>query len=396
MSAFEQISSLKSLRFAWDQINAGATGKRRKSSGIDNESIEDFAANADANLRVLQERVRRSRGDYEFADLKGHLIPKPNGSLRVISVPTVRDRIVQRSVLKHLSDTDHCGLANEVSYGFVKTRSVSHAVGQAKALRRSKPYAYKSDISKYFDEIDRGVLEGRIRTQVKFKSLRRLLINMSHCEIASSTTSRNRAIKKCGIRTGRGIRQGMPVSPFFANLFLSGFDAAAIAQQLKMVRYADDFIVFTKDEASCLAAHEFCKRELSFLDLSIPELGASEKTRVFQPDEDAEFLGVGIVRNSGSYAVRVLPKQFDSIRSRFLEYRDIRKLIAEGVSLAGLTKRLEGVAAGYVGAYRFCDNVADLEVALDDWREKLITGVLSDLGLDVSVLTPERRAFCLG
>jgi RNA-directed DNA polymerase len=87
----------------------------------------------------------RSQGGYQFSMLRAVPIPKEHGRYRIICIPTVRDRIVQRAVNAYLAKGDRCRLANEVSYGFIPNRSVEKAVKRAAELRREKKWAYKTD-----------------------------------------------------------------------------------------------------------------------------------------------------------------------------------------------------------------------------------------------------------
>lgn len=93
----------------------------------------------------------------------------------------------------------------------------------------------------------------------------------------------------------------MPLSPFFANLILKDFDKNIEANEYKMIRYADDLIIFTDSHSECLEIHEFCKNLLNTLELRIPEPGHDSKTKIYRPDETAEFLGVGLVRAGETY-----------------------------------------------------------------------------------------------
>ena len=102
-SALSKTSSLISLHDAWNYINRKSRGNKRNSSGIDNQSINDFAQNLERNLLGIRAALRSS-GGYQFQSLRAHLIPKANGKTRVICVPTVQDRIVQRAISDYLAE----------------------------------------------------------------------------------------------------------------------------------------------------------------------------------------------------------------------------------------------------------------------------------------------------
>lgn len=392
-SALLIISSINSLRDAWNYINGKAHGSSRNSAGIDNQSINDFAQNLERNLLGIRAALISS-GGYQFQSLKAHLIPKTNGKTRVICVPTVQDRIVQRAISDYLAEGDKCKLVNNVSYGFIRGRGVKKAANRAKNLREKRPWAYKTDITSFFDKVDRQSLNTTIAKKVRSSSLHKFLIDATKCEIYEPKLQRQKTIKKQGIIAGNGIRQGMPLSPFFSNLLLRDFDKATEMHGLKMVRYADDLIFFTKTEAECREIHEFCKRELKILNLDVPDIGIKSKTQIYSPDQPAEFLGVGLEKDGKGYSLRILKPQFVAIRTKLLNLSDMSFLNKEGITLSKLSRRLDGAMSGYSSAYDFCDNSEILEERLIEWKQELLTKIFRDgIGINLESLSPEQLLF---
>jgi len=392
-SALKQISSLSSLKKAWKYLDHKTVGRRRESVGIDNISINEFTLNAEHNLLKIQQQIRSESG-YQFNDLKAHIIPKANGKQRVICVPTLNDRIVQRAVVDFLSDGDKCKIKNSVSFGFVRNRTVEQAVSRAKNLRHKKSWVYKTDITAFFDEIDRHILKKSIVKSVKYRSLHSLLIAASKCEIFEPKTYRQKVILKQGIKKGYGVRQGMPLSPFFANLLLKPFDSYIESHELKMVRYADDFVIFSKTEQGCKEIHSLCKCALQDLNLKIPEIEENTKTQIYPPEKSAEFLGIGLVKSGKEYKMKVLPEQMVIIKTKFFQFSNFKYLIDNNVNLSTLNKKLEGSLAGYIGSYHYADNISDVEVALESYKKNILLKIYSNgLSIDIDKLTSDQRYF---
>lgn len=392
-SALFTISSIHSLRSAWAYIQNNSSLRSKNTKDINKESINSFAAKRDSKLKELSESIRSQTG-YKYSNLKPVLLPKPNGKYRVICIPTIQDRIVQRALSEFLANGDKCNLINKVSYGFIKGRSAKDAAITARNHRGKKPWAYKTDITQFFDNIPREELKNLIKSAVKHRSIHQLLIDAIECEVVENIEERKKKIIKAGIKIGKGVRQGMPLSPFYANLVLRDFDTEIQKQGLHMIRYADDLIILCKTKELCLKAHDICKSELKKLSLSIPEPDIKSKTVIYQPNDTAEFLGIGIVPNGKQYSIIILKDQKNKITQRIIDLSDFKTLLEEGITISKLGQRLEGVISGYFDAYSHCDNLNQLSDALDSSRDKALIKIYTDgLGMNLKTLSPEKIKF---
>jgi RNA-directed DNA polymerase len=150
-------------------------------------------------------------------------------------------------------------------------------VKEAQALRRLKRWVYKTDITAFFDSIDRDVLREKIAHHVRDRSLHQVLISAANCELAPTSREKEKRIKAAGIQVGKGVRQGMPLSPFFANLLLKNFDESIQNANISMVRYADDLICFCETNDACSAAHDLVGAALLKEGLAVPPVGPQSK-----------------------------------------------------------------------------------------------------------------------
>jgi len=392
-SALGWVSRTESLQSAWGSFFSNASPRSRKSAGVDQESLFDFDRNPSAGCRALLQNMRSPAG-YAFSALRAIPIPKDNGKYRIICVPTVRDRIVQRAVNFYLAKDDKCGLANDVSYGFIPNRSVKKAVARARDLRRDKNWVYKTDIAAFFDSVDRQLLSDRIRRHVRDRSLHPILISASCCEIDRPNRSIAKRIFDAGIRDGRGVRQGMPLSPFFANLLLKDFDRAIVRAGIPMIRYADDLICVAGSESECQAIHLLVAAALANEGLAVPDIGEESKTRIYGPDEPADFLGLQLTPQSGEYLLEVPAKQTAKIRQRILSFADLGAPENQGITATNFFSRLEGVIAGYLGAYEFAHNAKHFEESLEAARRDSVALIVKKmLKVEVDELDSAGRYF---
>jgi RNA-directed DNA polymerase len=392
-SALDWVSRTESLHGAWESLFSRSSPRSRKSCGVDEESLADFDRKPTAGCRDLMTSMRSQRG-YQFSMLRAVPIPKEHGKYRIICIPTVRDRIVQRAVNAYLAKGDRCKLANEVSYGFIPNRSVEKAVKRAAELRRDKKWVYKTDITTFFDSVRRDLLRGSILRHVKDRSLHPILIAASQCEIEEPNRSTAKKIDAAGIKKGHGVRQGMPLSPFFANLLLKNFDSAIQLAGIPMVRYADDLICVSESEAQCHAIHAIVGQALAKEGLTVPPIGPDSKSRIYGPDHPADFLGLQLRPQNGEYVLEVPAAQTGKIQQRIVGIADLGSPQNKGITLPSFYRRLDGLIAGYLGAYEFAHNASHFEVALSSARREAVAKLFKrTLNLDVNLLSHEQRQF---
>ena len=392
MTAFQHVSDIDSLRQAWKSLLDHTPSRHRGTSGIDGESVRQFADKADRNLRQLSYYLRSAC--FHYNRLKVHFEEKPTGGLRPICVPTVRDRIVQRAVLEYLHSLPNrrYRLENDISYGFIKGRTVSQAVERAVTLRNSFPWVYKTDISKFFDTLPRPALKAQLTRFIRLRSIHPLLLDAIDCEIEPRDTIQKEKLSRTHLKVGVGVRQGMPLSPYFANLLLRSFDADIQKNGFRAVRYADDLIILASSEQECRHIHEFCKTSLDSLGLSIPDVG-DKKTHIWSPTESAEFLGVGLELDSKSrYVVNLTDHQMAGKRERLLELADNKTIHSHNLTLSVLLRKLDGRIDGWLGCYDYVNNLDAFEQRLMDWRKLALEKLFAEQ-LGLTDLTKIRRCF---
>lgn len=392
-SAFLEVTAPDSLKRAWNHVNGTARRESRHTQGVDGQSLDSFYVDQQRNLANLGRDLRQR--SFDFSELRPHLVPKLDGRDRLICIPTVRDRITQRAVLNFLTLAYQHLFANHISYGFVQSRSVQQAAEQACKLRRTHPWALKTDIASFFDTIDRERLRRAIRSIVRERSLHALMFGALDCEIAAPSTSRAARLARLGIRRGVGVRQGMPLSPLFANLFLHNLDSEIIRRRIPAVRYADDLLFFGNDEADCLAIYEVCTAMLDEIGLTLPPLGAvASKSVIAGPHETVEFLGLGLMPRDNGYVLTVGPKQIEAIRAQLYGMSNVKELLAQGVTLRTLNPKLVARCTGYLAAYECCSNYSELAHHIEDLRKSALRRLYTDgLGIDIEHASAEKRAF---
>jgi CRISPR-associated protein Cas1 len=288
------IFSLDSLRLAWDKIR-----RNKGCAGVDGETIARFGQNTDRNLMTLHKHLLS--GTYRPMPLRRFVIPKTNGKQRVLGVPTVRDRIVQQALLMAL----HPVLEPQFetcSFAYRPGRSHKTAVQQIRYWHHcGYDWVMDADIVQYFDNIQHNRLFAEIEERIHPNVLQRLSPRLGEGFRATSPIfALLEAWVSAGVMTHdgiifpeKGVPQGSVVSPILSNIYLDDFDEIVMASNVKLVRYADDFVILAKRESDIYRAQEQVADLLQSMDLQLHP----EKTQITTFDRGFRFLGHVFVRD---------------------------------------------------------------------------------------------------
>jgi group II intron reverse transcriptase/maturase len=228
------------FQLAWEQVQ-----ENRGCAGVDGESIAHFARHADQYLNDLRDAVAEEK--YRPLPLRQILIPKRQGGWRRLGVPTVRDRLIQQALLNVL----HPILEPQFepcSYAYRPGDRIGWRLRRlATGANRGYEWVLDADIVSYFDNIDRDRLLTEVAERVNHPLLLALIAGWISAGVLSEAGL---------VFFAKGIPQGAVISPILANVYLDDLDKALTALGLKVVRYADDFVVLARTEARILQAQQ--------------------------------------------------------------------------------------------------------------------------------------------
>jgi group II intron reverse transcriptase/maturase len=393
-TAFDKIKNYGYLHEVWKDIYRRA--KNKTSSGVDRITARQFQDNLSDNLHKT---IKELKGGYSFLPLKAVGIEKPSTKkLRIICIPTMRDRLVQRALLQFMEPySTSMGIINQISFGFFRDpsgrkRGIEEARDAAKKIRQQYPWAVKTDIKSFFDCIPRDKMFRQITKSFRCRSLHGIIQAVIDCEIDISQPRMRRICRDNGIVRGRGLRQGMPLSPFFSNILLKDFDRNLAKRGIRAVRYADDIIAFASSREECENTKTVLENHLNELDLDLNR----EKTKYYAPNEGVEFLGLELCFDtSGQIRLLVTNDQLSKIKQRFAEFHDVDRLLGENYTAFKLHDILGSMRAGYRTAYGIADNRKDVYSSIDRCLSKCMDVVFSRIiGADVvQRLTSSERCF---
>jgi RNA-directed DNA polymerase len=337
----EEVCERGNLKEALRQVKAN-----KGSSGVDGMTVVALSDYLRQHWPAIRERLLS--GTYEPQPVRRMEIPKPDGGVRKLGIPTVLDRFIQQAVMQVLQRrwdrtfSDH-------SYGFRPGRSAHQAVAQAQQyIAEGHSWCVDLDLEKFFDRVNHDKLMGRIADRIEDKRLLKLI----------------RAFLNAGVMenglvspSAEGTPQGGPLSPLLSNLVLDELDRELERRGHRFVRYADDSNIYVRSER---AGQRVMKSLTRFITKKLKLKVNEAKSAVARPQE-RKFLGFSF--SAGPEVKRVIaPKALDRFKQRI---REITRR-AKGVSIEMTIAELAPYLRGWRSYFGFCET-PEVLVYLTRW-----------------------------
>src|SRR3974390_1659501 len=316
------------------------------SAGVDRMTVDQLGDYLKQHWPAIRERLLN--GTYEPKPVRGVEIPKPDGGVRKLGIPSVLDRFIQQAVMQVLQRRWDPTFSQH-SYGFRPGRSAHQAVAQAQQyIAEGHGWCVDLDLEKFFDRVNHDKLMGQIAKRIEDKRLFKLI----------------RAFLNAGVMENglvspsvEGTPQGGPLSPLLSNLVLDEFDRELERRGHRFVRYSDDCNIYVRSERAGQRVMESITRFITQkLKLKVNEA----KSAVARPQE-RKFLGFSFTTGP-DIKRRTAPKSLERFKRRI---RDITRR-AKGVSMETTMEELAPFMRGWRSYFGFCETPEGL-VALTRW-----------------------------
>src|ERR1700733_4907891 len=337
----EEVCGRENCKQALARIKAN-----KGSPGVDGMTIHELPEHLKQHWPAIREQLLS--GTYVPHPVRRVEIPKPDGGVRKLGIPTVLDRFIQQAVMQVLQRrwdrtfSDH-------SYGFRPGRSAHQAVAQAQQyIAEGHGWCVDLDLEKFFDRVNHDKLMGQIAKRVGDKRLLKLI----------------RAFLNAGVMENglvspsvEGTPQGGPLSPLLSNLVLDELDRELERRGHRFVRYADDCNIYVCSER---AGHRVMESVTQFITQKLRLKVNETKSAVARPQE-RKFLGFSF--SAGPEVKRVIaPKALDRFKRRV---REITRR-AKGVSMRTTIDELAPYMRGWRGYFGFCET-PEVLIGLTRW-----------------------------
>ena len=338
-----------------DRDNLNRAYKRVKrnhgAAGIDGMTVEEALPWLKEHREELLQSIRD--GSYMPSPVRRKAIPKPDGGVRKLGIPTVVDRVIQQAIAQKLQSIWEPLFSNS-SYGYRPRRSAQQAIQKVKEYaEEGYRYAVSVDLSKYFDTLNHEKLLNLLRETIKDERVIQLIKKFLKSGVMENSVK---------IATREGSSQGGPLSPLLANVYLNEFDWEYERRGVTGIRYADDIVLLCKSQR---AAERLLESSIRYLEGKLKLRVNRDKSHIARVNatKNFKFLGFAYGKGKDGLFIRAHPKALLKAKNRL---RAITKR-NRGVNVRKVMQEIKVYMTGWLNYY----GIASLKTKMREWDEWL-------------------------
>ena len=346
----EEVCERENCKQALKRVKAN-----KGSPGVDGMTVQELSEYLKQHWPAIREHLQS--GTYEPQPVKRVEIPKPDGGVRKLGIPTVLDRFIQQAVMQVLQ-RKWDRTFSEHSYGFRPERSAHQAVAKAQQyIAEGGRYVVDLDLEKFFDRVNHDRLMAKLAEKISDKRMLKLI-----------RTFLTAGVLENGLvgPVDEGTPQGGPLSPLLSNIVLDELDQELERRGLRFARYADDCNIYVRSRR---AGERVMENVTRFLSKKLKLTVNQQKSAVARPGE-RKFLGFSFT-NGKAPKRRLAPKAIDRFKERIREltYR------TRGVSMERMAGDLTRYLRGWLGYFGKCETPSVLR-SLEEWTRRRLRSAI--------------------
>ena len=342
----ERILSRENLNRAYKRVKAN-----KGAPGIDGMKVEDALPWLREHREELLEQIRT--GKYRPQPVRRKEIPKPDGGVRKLGIPTVVDRIIQQAIAQKLTPIFE-PLFSDGSYGYRPGRSAQMAIQKVKEYaEQGYTTAVLVDLSKYFDTLNHELLMNMVREEVHDKRVTELIKRFLKSGVMENGLY---------IGTKEGSPQGGPLSPLLANIYLNKFDHEMESRGVHVIRYADDIVVLARTPR---AGERLLESSRRYLEGKLKLRMNVEKSKVVSvyAKRNFKFLGFALGKGKDGIYIRTHAKSLKKAKEKLRELTSR----SQGRNVRKGMENVKVFIRGWLGYF----GIARMRTTMKEWDEWL-------------------------
>jgi len=343
----EKILDRNNLNWAYKRVKAN-----KGSHGVDGMKVDELLPYLKQNGELIKQSILE--GTYRPKPVRRVSIPKPDGKVRLLGIPTVLDRVIQQAIAQILSPIFEEKFSDS-SYGFRPNRNAKQAIAKCKQyIEEGYTWTVDIDIANYFDSVNHDKLIRLIWQTVKDGRVISLIRKYLNSGVMTNGVV---------VETEQGTPQGGNLSPLLANIMLNELDRELEGRGLKFCRYADDINIYVKSQKAAIRVVQSITK---FIEDKLKLKVNKEKSTVDRPWK-LKFLGFSFYRKKEGIGIRVHPKSVKKFKKKLKEITGR----SNAMSMAFRMLKLKQLTTGWINYFGIAD-MRGLVKSLDEWLRRRI------------------------